>query len=87
MLEAAAQGTPAVVVRGDDNAAAELVAEGVNGFVAASADAEELAAAIVRVADAGPACGSRRSPGSGGTRERLSLESSLAAVAEAYAHG
>ena len=34
VLEAMSRGTPAVVVRGDDNAAAELIDEGENGFVA-----------------------------------------------------
>ena len=34
VAEAAADGTPSVVVAGEDNAAAELVIDGVNGFVA-----------------------------------------------------
>ena len=42
-------GTPVVLVRGPDNAATELVEEGVNGFVAASAEPAALAAAILRV--------------------------------------
>ena len=41
--------------RDPDNAATELVEEGVNGFVAASAAPEDLAAAIVRVHEAGAA--------------------------------
>jgi len=36
VAEAASRGTPSVVVAGEDNAAAELVVEGENGFVAAS---------------------------------------------------
>jgi len=40
VIEAAAHGTPAVVVAGPDNAAAELVSEGENGFVAPSASPE-----------------------------------------------
>ena len=47
VIEAAANGTPSVVVRGEDNAATELVEEGVNGFVAPSHEA--LADAIVAV--------------------------------------
>ena len=49
------RGTPVVVVRGPDNAAVELVEEGVNGFVAASASPEDLGEAIVRVHRAGAA--------------------------------
>src|SRR5581483_11047366 len=55
VIEAAAYGTPTVAVRGEDNAATELVEEGVNGFVAASDSAEDLAEAIVRVHAAGHA--------------------------------
>ncbi len=55
VVEASAAGTPSVVVRGEDNAATELVEEGVNGFVADSASPEDLAAAIVRVHEAGGA--------------------------------
>ena len=48
VIEAAAAGTPSVVVRAEDNAATELIEEGVNGFVALSAAPEDLAAAIAR---------------------------------------
>jgi glycosyltransferase involved in cell wall biosynthesis len=85
VVEASAAGTPAIVVRGPDNAAVELVEDGVNGFVAESAAPEDLAAAIVRVHEGGEAL--RRS-----TREwfaanarRLSLESSLETVLALYA--
>ncbi len=44
VIEAAAAGTPSVVVRDEDNAATELIEEGVNGFVAPSASPEDLAA-------------------------------------------
>ena len=49
VIEAAALGTPSVVVAGPDNAAADLVSEGENGYVAPSAAPEDLAAAIERV--------------------------------------
>ncbi|MFE4469957.1 glycosyltransferase family 4 protein [Leifsonia sp. NPDC056824] len=55
VAEAAAHGTPSVVVAGEDNAAAELVADGVNGYVAASTAPEELGAAIGRALDDGEA--------------------------------
>ena len=53
IAEAAAHATPSVVVAGTDNAAAELVHNGVNGSVAASVKPYELAAAIVAVVTAG----------------------------------
>lgn len=84
VVEAAARGTPSVVVRDPDNAAVELVDDGVNGVIAESAAAEDLANAIGRVVRAGP--GLRRSTADWFERnaQRLSLESSLDAVAEAY---
>jgi glycosyltransferase involved in cell wall biosynthesis len=53
VIEAASVGTPSVVVEGDDNAAIELIAEGVNGHVAASAARDDVAAAIVAVHEQG----------------------------------
>ena len=53
VVEAAARGTPSVVVMGPENAATELVVEGVNGAIAASAAPEELADALLRVFDGG----------------------------------
>jgi glycosyltransferase involved in cell wall biosynthesis len=84
VVEAAARGTPSVVVAGDDNAAAELVVDGENGFVAASAEPEELAAAILRVHEAGPALRERTVRWFAHNAERLSLEGSLETVLEAY---
>src|SRR5215207_7510863 len=55
VVEAATAGVPSIVVSDPDNAATELVDDGVNGVVAAGAGAAELAGAIVRVATAGPA--------------------------------
>jgi glycosyltransferase involved in cell wall biosynthesis len=84
VLEAIARGTPAVVVRDDDNAAAELIAEGENGFVAPSASAEDLAAAIVRVHDAGGALRESTLAWFKRNETRLSLSSSLEIVSAAY---
>jgi glycosyltransferase involved in cell wall biosynthesis len=53
VMEAARHGTPSVVVDGADNAAVELVRDGVNGAVAASASAEDLGDAILRIHAAG----------------------------------
>src|SRR4051812_7640497 len=47
VIEAAASGTPTVVVAGPDNAAAELIEDGVNGYVAPSID--QLPDAIAKV--------------------------------------
>jgi glycosyltransferase involved in cell wall biosynthesis len=82
VLEALSQGTPAILVRGEDNAATEFIEEGVNGFVVA--DPRELAAAVVRVRERGDAL--RDSTVSWFTRNarRLSLESSLETVSSAY---
>ena len=53
MLEAAAAGTPVVLVDGTDNAAVELVVPGVNGAVAPEPTATAVAAAVARVHAAG----------------------------------
>jgi glycosyltransferase involved in cell wall biosynthesis len=85
VIEAAARGVPVVVVAGPDNAAVELVEDGVNGFVAESADPRALAAAIVRVDDGGTVL---RESAAGWFRknaERLSFEHSFEQVLETYA--
>lgn len=84
VVEASARATPTIVVAGEDNAATELIDEGENGFVAASASAEDLAEAIVRVWDAGPALREATAAWFGQNGERLSLEHSLETVLEAY---
>src|SRR4029077_11099562 len=53
VVETLSKGTPVVLVRGEDNAATELVEEGENGFLANDASAAELSGAISRVHDAG----------------------------------
>jgi glycosyltransferase involved in cell wall biosynthesis len=84
VVEACAAGTPAVVVADPDNAATELIEEGVNGFVAASDSPEDLAAAIVRVRDGGAALRASTAAWYVANARRLSLEESLERVAEAY---
>jgi glycosyltransferase involved in cell wall biosynthesis len=85
VVEAAARAVPVVTVSDPDNAAAELVEEGVNGAIAASAEPHELAAAIVRVHRAGSSL--RASAGSWfrENAERLSFDASFERVLEAYA--
>ena len=53
VVEAALHGTPSVVVAGPDNAATELIVEGVNGTIASEPNAAAVAEAIVRVHEAG----------------------------------
>jgi glycosyltransferase involved in cell wall biosynthesis len=85
VVEAASRGTPSVVVADPDNAATELVEEGENGTIAASASPEDLAAAIVRIHEAGPALRDRTAEWFARNAARLSIESSLDAVAADYA--
>jgi glycosyltransferase involved in cell wall biosynthesis len=87
VLEAAARGTPAVLVRGPDNAATELVSEGESGFIASSASAEDVAAAIVRVSRAGDGLRQRTASWFKQNLEPLSLQRSLEVVAAAYTEG
>jgi glycosyltransferase involved in cell wall biosynthesis len=84
IVEAAARGTPSIVVAGEDNAATELIEEGVNGFVAASADADAIARAIVRVHEEGMALRRTTAAWFAQNAERLSLESSLKVVLDSY---
>lgn len=53
IVEAAAVGVPSVAVEAPDNAAAELIHDGVNGFTAVGPDPTAVADAIARVLDAG----------------------------------
>jgi glycosyltransferase involved in cell wall biosynthesis len=85
VLEAMARGTPAVVVRGPDNAAAEFVADDENGFVAPTASPEDLAAAIVRVRDAEDQLRERTLAWFRRNHSRLSLDNSLELVLRTYA--
>jgi len=85
VVEASAHATPAVVAAAPDNAAVELVCDGINGVVAASADLEAIADAIVRVHEAGMAMRESTARWFGENAERLSLESSLRTVLDGYA--
>ncbi|MGI8801898.1 MAG: glycosyltransferase family 4 protein [Solirubrobacteraceae bacterium] len=85
VVEAAARGTPSIVVAGEDNAATELIEDGVNGFVVAEATAAAVAAAIVGVHAAGPALRASTAAWFAENATRLSLASSLERVLEAYA--
>jgi glycosyltransferase involved in cell wall biosynthesis len=84
VVEAAASGTPSVVVDDPDNAAVELVEEGVNGTIAESASADDLAAAIRRMNEGGEALRASTAAWFAEHREELALETSLDTVAGAY---
>jgi glycosyltransferase involved in cell wall biosynthesis len=84
VVEAAGQGTPSVVVAGEDNAATELIVEGVNGTVAGHADPQEIAKAIVQVYEGGFALRQSTLAWFAENAETLSLEASLQIVQEGY---
>jgi glycosyltransferase involved in cell wall biosynthesis len=85
VVEAAARGTPSVVVAGEDNAATELIVEGVNGTIAESSDPQAVAEAIVRVHEGGVELRESTARWFAENAERLTLESSLRMVLESYA--
>jgi glycosyltransferase involved in cell wall biosynthesis len=87
VVEAAARATPSVVLAGEDNAATELIVEGVNGTIASSSDPQAVAEAIVRVHEAGIALRESTASWFAENAERLSLESSLRRVLEIYSGG
>lgn len=84
VIEAAAHGTPSIVVASPDNAATELIMPGVNGFIAASASLEDLADAIVRVHDAGHELRRSTAAWFDANASRLSIERSLEIVVRSY---
>jgi len=85
VVESSARGVPSVVMSGPDNAATELVEDGVNGAVAASASADDLAEAIRRARDGGDELRASTLDWFRRNSERLSLESSLQLVLREYA--
>ncbi len=70
--------------RGDDNAAVELVEEGVNGFVAPSADPDDLAAAILACHDGGAALRDSTAAWFARRAPELTVDDSARAVDEWY---
>jgi glycosyltransferase involved in cell wall biosynthesis len=84
VVEAAAESTPSIVVAGEDNAATELIEPGVNGVIAAHADARSLADAIEQVHAAGSSMRESTAEWFARNAELLSLESSLQAVLDVY---
>jgi glycosyltransferase involved in cell wall biosynthesis len=87
VVEAAARGTPSIVVAGPDNAAVELIEEGVNGFVCESSDPRAIGEAIVRVHEAGAGLRESTARWYALHERELSLESSLRTVLASYRPG
>jgi glycosyltransferase involved in cell wall biosynthesis len=87
VVEAAARGTPSVVVAGEDNAATELIEEGINGTVAERSDPQAVAEAIVRIHAGGAELRRRTTEWFAQNAERLSIETSLQTVADGYVEG
>ena len=85
VVEAAAYGTPSVVVSGPDNAATELVQEDVNGAIAADASAQQIGAAVLRVLDGGAVLRDSTKRWFADTADTLRLDRSLDVVLESYA--
>ena len=87
VIEAAALAVPSIVVAGEDNAAVELIVDGVNGFVAADDRPDTIARAIVQVHELGLSLRESTARWFAENAQRLSLESSLEAVLASYAAG
>ena len=85
VLEALSKGTPAVVVRGEDNAASEFIRDGENGFVVDDPDGDGVGSALVAVQRAGPDLRASTLKWFGANATRLSLQASLDSLEEAYA--
>jgi glycosyltransferase involved in cell wall biosynthesis len=84
VIESSAHATPSVVVAGPDNAAVELIEDGVNGAIAASEDPDTIAAAIVHIHEAGIAMRESTARWFTANARRLSLQSSLETVLARY---
>jgi glycosyltransferase involved in cell wall biosynthesis len=84
VVEAAARGTPSVVVAGEDNAATELIEEGINGAVATGSEPAAVAEAIERVHAGGTELRERTARWFARNAELLSLEASLRTVLAGY---
>jgi glycosyltransferase involved in cell wall biosynthesis len=84
VVEAAARGTPSVVVAGPENAATELVEDGVNGAVAPDASPQALANALLRVVEAGPALRASTVARFAANAPQLLIDRSLDLVLHAY---
>ncbi len=84
VVEAAARGTPSVVVDAPDNAATELIAEGINGTIATHSEPQAVAEAILRIYEGGVQLRQSTSHWFAENAHLLSLEGSLESVLASY---
>jgi glycosyltransferase involved in cell wall biosynthesis len=84
VLEALSRATPAIVVRGEDNASTEFVEEGTNGFVVASSEPEELVRAISLAYEAGSQLRQSTLAAFMRSAKALALDTSLLELSAAY---
>lgn len=82
VVEAAERGTPSVVIPGPNNAAADLIRPGVNGFLAASHAPSDLAAALASAVHAGDPLRQSTLRWAQASRKGKSMEDSVLALLE-----
>jgi glycosyltransferase involved in cell wall biosynthesis len=87
VVEAAAHATPSVVVQAPDNAAVELIEEGVNGVLVGEDSPQAIADAIVDVWQRGMALRESTARWFAQNAAALSLEGSLQTVLQSYDSG
>ena len=85
VIEAIARGTPAIVVRGPDNASSGLIEENVNGFVSSSAEPAMLADQIVKIHRTGPEMISRTYEWFRQHANEIGIDASIAQIEAVYA--
>ena len=84
VVEAASMGVPSIVVAAPDNAATELVEEGVNGFVCADGAPATLAAAVVAAHEGGAALRESTADWFGAHAPELALDVSMRVIVARY---
>jgi glycosyltransferase involved in cell wall biosynthesis len=84
VVESVSLGTPTIAVRGPENAATELIEDGVNGFIAARRNPWVMGDAIVAAVEGGSELRASTLEWYERHREELSIESSLVAVEASY---
>lgn len=84
VVEAAAAGTPTVVIAGDDNAAVELIVPRINGLVVERAEANSVAHAIKSVFDFGSELRAATGQWFDENAPTLMLDASIAEVLDRY---
>ena len=84
VVEAAAIGTPTVLVAGPENAATELIEPGVNGFVADSPAPEEIARLLVDAVKSGERLRASTDEWYSTHRDQLSFDSSIVQLEATY---